>query len=121
MKSVSLPRGASLRYQFDTTLEGDARLTLASLPDYSKAEGEKRISITIDRQEPVIISMKDNYGHKAWSMDIWRGQTRKSIYTTLGKGSHTIEVKAVDDGIVLDQWILDFDIDRAYYVIPVTQ
>ncbi len=121
MKAVSLPRGASLRYQFDTTLEGDARLTLASLPDYSKAEGEKRISITIDRQEPVIISMKDTYGHKAWSMDIWRGQTRKSIYTTLGKGSHTIEVKAVDDGIVLDQWILDFDIDRAYYVIPVTQ
>ncbi len=52
-------------------------------------------------------------------MDIWRGQTRKSFFTTLKKGNHVVEIKALDDHIILDQWILDFDVDREYYVIPV--
>ncbi len=121
MKAVCLPQGASLSYRFDSSLAGDARLTLAALPNYGKGEGEKRVSITIDNQEPVTISMSDSYGSKAWNMDIWRGQTRKSIYTTIGRGSHTIEIKAIDEGIVLDQWVLDFDLDRAYYVIPTAQ
>lgn len=121
MKAVCLPQGASLSYRFDSSLAGDARLTLAALPNYGKGEGEKRVSITIDNQEPVTISMSDSYGSKACNMDIWRGQTRKSIYTTIGRGSHTIEIKAIDDGIVLDQWVLDFDLDRAYYVIPAAQ
>ncbi len=119
MNAVSLPKGTTVRYTFTAEREGDARLTLASLPDYAKSDGDMRVSITIDKQEPVTISLKDAYGHTAWNMDVWRGQTRKSIYTTLGKGSHTLEIKAMDDGIVLDQWVLDFDLDRAYYMIPV--
>lgn len=121
MNAVSLPKGTSVRYTFTAEREGDARLTLASLPDYAKSDVDMRVSITIDKQEPVTISMSDSYGSKAWNMDIWRGQTRKSIYTTIGRGSHTIEIKAIDEGIILDQWVLDFDLDRAYYVIPAAQ
>ncbi len=119
LNAVSLPQGTTLRYTFSTDMEGDARLTLAALPYYTRITGDMRVSISIDNQEPVVISLKDTYGHTSWNMDIWRGQTRKSIYTTIGKGNHTMEIKALDQDIVLDQWILDFDLDRAYYVIPV--
>lgn len=119
MKAVSLPTGASLSYTINTDRSGDARFTLAAIPDYKNEKSEMRVSIRIDEQEPVVISLKDTYNHSAWKMDVWRGQTRKSFFTTLSKGNHKVTIQSLDDDIILDQWILDFDVDREYYVIPV--
>lgn len=119
MKAVSLPVGASLNYIINTERSGDARFTLAAIPDYMNDKSEMRVSITIDEQDPIVISLKDAYNHSAWKMDVWRGQIRKSFFTTLCKGNHKVTIKALDEGIILDQWILDFDVDREYYVIPV--
>ena len=119
MKAVALPKGATLKYVVNSDMEGDARFTLASIPDYENNQGDMQVSISIDQQEPVIISLKETYKHSNWKMDVWRGQTRKSFYTTLTRGNHTVEIKALDNHIILDQWILDFDVDREYYMIPV--
>ena len=118
IKAVALPQGASLNYVVNSDAEGDARFTIASIPDYQNEKSDLRVSVSIDHAEPVVISLKDAYNHSTWKMDIWRGQTRKSFFTTLSKGNHTVEIKALDDNIILDQWVLDFDVDRAYYVFP---
>ncbi len=117
-KVVELPRGASLRYTFYSDKEGDARFTVAGIPNYDNTKGNMRISIRIDNGEPVVCSLKEAYGSKAWKLNIWRGQSLKSFYTTLSYGNHTIEIKALDDQVMIDQWILDFDVDREYYMIP---
>lgn len=118
-QAVSMNKGAILKYVVNTDMEGDARFTIGAIPDYTNQKGDMRISVMIDDQEPITISLKDAYNHTNWKMDIWRGQTRKSFFTTLKKGNHVVEIKALDDHIILDQWILDFDVDREYYVIPV--
>ena len=118
-KAVALPKGASLNYVVNSDMEGDARFTLAAIPDYTGRKGEMRVSVSIDHADPIIIPLKDAYNHSAWKMDVWRGQIRKSFYVTLGKGNHTVEIQALDNGIILDQWILDYDVDREYYVIPI--
>ena len=118
-QAVSLPKGASLNYVVNTRLDGDARFTIAALPIYSATKGDVRVSISIDHAEPVICSLKNAYNSTAWKEDLWRGQVLKGFYTTLGKGSHSIEIQALDDHVVLDQWALDMDVDRAYYMIPV--
>lgn len=118
MKAVALPQGASLNYVVNSEVEGDARFTIAAIPDYQNLKGDMRVSVSIDHAEPVIISLKDNYNHSDWKMDVWRGQTRKSFFTTLSKGNHSFEIKALDDHIILDQWALDFDVDREYYIFP---
>ena len=118
-QAVSMNKGAILKYVVNTDMEGDARFTIGAIPDYTNQKGDMRISVMIDDQEPITISLKDAYNHTNWKMDIWRGQTRKSFFTTLKKGNHVVEIKALDDHIILDQWMLDFDVDREYYVIPV--
>ena len=118
-QAVALPQGASLNYVVNSEMEGDARFTLCAIPDYTGQKGEMRVSVSIDHAEPVIISLKDAYNHSAWKMDVWRGQTRKSFFVTLGKGNHTVEIQSLDSGIILDQWILDFDVDREYYMVPI--
>lgn len=118
-QAVSLPKGASLNYVVSTRLDGDARFTIAALPLYSATKGDVRVSVSIDHAEPVVCSLKNTYNSTAWKEDLWRGQVQKSFYTTLGKGSHSIEIQALDDHVILDQWALDMDVDRAYYMMPV--
>lgn len=118
-KAVLLAKGTTLRYGIDTDASGDARFTLAAIPDYNNNLGDRRVSVSIDKSTPVIISLKDAYKQKDWKFDIWRGQVLKNFFVTLDEGYHTIEIKALDDNVILDQWALDFDVDREYYVIPV--
>ena len=48
-----------------------------------------------------------------------RCQALKETPVRLTKGHHTLYIKALDDHIVVDQWMVDFERDRAFYVIPV--
>ena len=118
-KAVKLPKGASLSYDFYSEKSGDARFTIAVLPCFLNAVKDMRVSVSIDRGEPVICQLKEVYNSKDWKFDLWRGQTLKSFYVTLPGGSHNVTIKALDDNVLIDQWVLDYDVDREYYVFPV--
>ena len=118
-QAVKLPKGASLNYTFYTSQSGDARFTLAAIPNYMSGVKNMRVSVSIDHAEPVELEINEAYNGKQWKLDLWRGQTLRNFYVTLPSGNHSIEIKALDDHVILDQWILDYDVDREYYVIPV--
>ena len=75
-----------------------------------------RVRVSIDHGEPVICQLKEVYNSKDWKFDLWRGQTLKSFYVTLPGGSHNVTIKALDDNVMIDQWVLDYDVDREHYV-----
>ena len=118
-KAVKLPKGASLSYDFYSDKSGDARFTIAVVPCFLNAVKDMRVSVSIDRAEPVICQLKEVYNSKDWKFDLWRGQTLKSFYVTLPGGTHNVTIKALDDNVMIDQWVLDYDVDREYYVFPV--
>ena len=120
-KAVKLPKGATLNYTFYSRNGGDARFTLAVIPSYLENVKNMRVSVSIDRAEPVVCQMKEIFNSKEWKFDHWRGQSLKNFYVTLSSGNHTIEIKALDDHVILDQWVLDYDVDREYYVFPVAR
>ena len=120
-KAVKLPKGATLNYTFYSRNGGDARFTLAVIPCYLDNQKNMRVSVSIDRAEPVVCQMKEIFNSKEWKFDHWRGQSLKNFYVTLSSGNHTIEIKALDDNVIIDQWVVDFDVDREYYVFPVTR
>ena len=94
---------------------------LAVIPCFLNAVKNMRVSVSIDRGEPVICQLKEVYNSKDWKFDLWRGQTLKSFYVTLPDGSHNVTIKALDDNVMIDQWVLDYDVDREYYVFPVAK
>ena len=120
-KAVKLPKGASLSYDFYSDKSGDARFTIAVVPCFLNAVKDMRVSVSIDRGEPVICQLKEVYNSKDWKFDLWRGQTLKSFYVTLPGGNHNVTIKALDDNVLIDQWVLDYDVDREYYVFPVAK
>ena len=120
-KAVKLAKGASLNYTFATSNIGDARFTLAVIPSYLPTPKNMRVSVSIDHATPVVCQMNAPVNSKEWKFDLWRGQALKSFYVNLLDGYHDIEIKALDDDIIIDQWVLDFDVDREYYVFPVSK
>ena len=60
-KAVKLPKGASLSYDFYCDKSGDARFTIAAIPCFLNAVKDMRVSVSIDRGEPVICQLKARY------------------------------------------------------------
>ena len=119
LQAVPLPKGESVRYRFITEQEGEAVLYTAMIPTQPNDKGDLRYSVAIDDGEPVVISLKEKYRSEYWKQSVLRGQALKKTPVNLSKGPHTLTVKALDDHIIFDQWMVDFKKDRQFYLLPV--
>ena len=118
MNAVAIPKGGEVVYEFKREQEGDAVLYTAMIPTQPNDQGDLRYQVTLDDQEPIIISLKEKYRSETWKQNVLRGQALKATPVKVMRGSHTLRIKALDDHIILDQWMLDFKPDRKFYIIP---
>jgi hypothetical protein len=49
---------------------------------------------------------------------VLRCQALKKTPINVSKGQHTLKVKALDNHIIMDQWMIDFNPNRQFYIIP---
>ena len=118
MNAVAIPKGGELTFEFETKQEGDATLYTAMIPTQPNDKGDLRYQVSLDNQEPVVISLKEKYRSEFWKVSVLRGQALKQTPVKVSKGKHTLKIKALDDHIIMDQWMLDFKVGRKFYVIP---
>ena len=118
MNAVAIPKGGELTFTFTTEQEGDATLFTAMIPTQPNDRGDLRYQVQIDNEVPVVISLKEKYRSEFWKLSVLRGQALKQTPVKLSKGTHTLKIKALDDHIIMDQWMLDFKPNRKFYVIP---
>jgi hypothetical protein len=119
MNAVSIPKGCEVTYEFSCEKEGDALLYTAMIPTQPNDKGDLRYQVTIDNQQPVVISLKEKFRSEFWKQSVLRGQALKRTPVKVSQGHHKLCIKALDDHIMMDQWMLDFKLDRKFYVIPV--
>ena len=117
MRAVSLPRDGELVYEFESPQDGKARLWTALIPTQANDTGDLRYSVSIDEGEPVTYSLKEPYRSEQWKRNVLRGQALRHTDIFVAKGHHTLRIKALDDHIIVDQWMLDFQPDRKFYLI----
>ena len=118
MQAVALPKGTTLTYEFISPQEGDALLYTAMISTQPSDRGDLRYEVAIDGQQPVVVSLKTPYRSEQWKQNVLRGQALTKTPIRLTKGTHTLSIKALDDHIIADQWMIDFCPDREFYVIP---
>lgn len=121
MNAVSIVKGASLTYRFHADREGDAVIRTALIPTQANDKGDIRYSISIDGGTPEVYSLKEPYRSEKWKTNVMRGQTLRTTNITLSPGEHTITITALDDHIIFDQWMLDYNKDRKFYVFPISR
>ena len=118
MNAVAIPKGSEVVYSFECAKAGEATLYTAMIPTQPNDKGDLRYQVTLDDQEPVVISLKEKYRSDFWKQSVMRGQALKQTPFSVSKGKHTMRIKALDDHIIMDQWMLDFKPARKFYVIP---
>lgn len=118
MKAVALSKGGSLTYNFQAR-EGDAVLYTALIPTQANDKGDIRYAISIDGGEPIVYSLKEKFRSERWKQNVLRGQAVRSENIHLTAGRHTLEIKALDSHIIVDQWMIDYKTKRRFYMFPI--
>jgi hypothetical protein len=122
MNAVAIPKGCELIYEFRSPLslegQGEALLYTAMIPTQPNDRGDLRYQVTLDNQAPVTISLKEPYRSERWKQNVLRGQALRETPVKLDKGSHTLRIKALDNHIIMDQWMIDFTPNRPFYILP---
>jgi len=120
MKAVSLPKGESLTYDFQTVKDGDALLKVALIPAQPNDKGDLRFSVSVDGAEPTVFSLKEPFRSEQWKLNVLRGQAVRDLKLDgLKAGKHSLVIKALDAHVVVDQWMIDYDLNRKFYLFPV--
>ncbi len=120
MNAVALPKGGELTYTFTTEKAGDAVLRVALIPTQPNDKGDLRFSVSVDGAAPQEFSLKEPFRSERWKVNVLRGQARRELNLDgLKAGEHTLVIKALDNHIVVDQWMVDYNKNRKFYLFPV--
>nr|MCR5679021.1 glycosyl hydrolase 115 family protein [Prevotella sp.] len=117
MQAVTLTKGDTLTYEFDSPQDGDAVLYTAMIPTQPSDRGDLRYQVCLDGTSATI-SLKTPYRSERWKQSVLRGQSLNATPVRLTKGRHRLLITALDSHIIADQWMIDFCPDRKFYVIP---
>lgn len=117
MKAISLPKNGTLTFEFDCAWEGEAILRTAVIPTQPNDKGDIRFSISIDNEKPQVCSFREGFRSESWKRNVMRGQAIRNTQHAVKKGKHTLTIKALDDHVIIDQWMLDFKPERKFYVL----
>ncbi len=120
MHAVNLPQGDSLCYRFSISNDTTAPLRVALIPTQPNGKGDLRFCVSIDGGQPTVFNLKEPFRSEQWKLNVLRGQAVKALpLPHLEKGVHTLTIKALDPHIVIDQWMIDFNPERKFYLFPV--
>ncbi len=118
MNAVSLKKNSSVTFDFQSSRGGEALLRIAVIPTQPNDKGDIRFSVSIDGGEPTVHSFREPYRSETWKQNVLRGQAVKTDSVKLSSGHHTLTIKAIDNHVIVDQWMIDFKPNRKFYVFP---
>ena len=119
MSAVSLPKGESLSYSFTCDSEADAILYTALIPTQPNDNGDIRYAVSIDGGKKTVFSLKEKFRSEQWKLNVLRQQAVRQQRIHLTTGSHILTIRALDDHIIVDQWMIDFNTKRGkFYLFP---
>ena len=73
-----------------------------------------------DGAKPTVYSLKEAFRSEGWKLNVLRGQAVRDLKLTgLKRGKHRLVIKALDAHLIVDQWMIDSDMNRRFYLFPV--
>ena len=115
------PKQPHLEYKVKTTSRGNVRIKIGTIPMHPvHGNTEMRYAIVIDKQEPIIVSTAAAFLTEKWAENTLRNQSLNIADAYIAEpGEHVIRIYALDEELCIDQLMLDFDLERKHYLIPV--
>ena len=106
MNAVKIPKGGTLRYDFNISKEGYYTLQAALIPTHPIDGGDMRFTMAVDDGDATRFSLREPFRSERWKDNVLNCQTRRAVKVWLTKGAHRLTLTALDENIVADQWQL---------------
>ncbi len=119
MNAVALAKGSCIGYDFEVAEAADGVVRIAVVPTHAIDGEDIRFSVSVDGNTPVVFSLKEPFRSEQWKQNVMRGQAVRTVPVSLKPGKHTLEIKALDENILIDQWMWDPNPKRQFYIFPV--
>ncbi|MGE4569302.1 MAG: glycosyl hydrolase 115 family protein [Bacteroidales bacterium] len=112
--------GPFVEYSFTTESAGEALIKIGTLFQYPAiSTNQLRYAVVLDNQPPRIVSVKTDFLTQEWAISVLRNQFLTPLQCTFSQpGKHRLRLYALDEAILLDQVMVDFDLNRKHYLIP---
>ena len=120
MKAIQIPTGGSAWYSFYSELQGEAVIRIAAIPLQAYAGHAVSYQVCIDKGKPQTVVIGGKEGQAQWQETMKRGQAVAEFRVALSRNSHDIEIRALNAPIIIDQWMVDYDPVRSFYIFPVS-
>lgn len=106
-RAAGILMGKALTFSFSDWKADVVEVEVRLLPNHPVHGTQLRFSVSIDEAEPKVISYETKGRSEEWKENVLRNQAiRKIVLPVSGKKSHQLEIKALDEGVVLDQVML---------------
>mgnify|MGYP000487377788 FL=1 len=106
-RAAGILMGKALTFSFSDWKADVVEVEVRLLPNHPVHGTQLRFSVSIDGAEPKVISYETKGRSEEWKENVLRNQAiRKIVLPVSGKKAHQLEIKALDEGVVLDQVML---------------
>ena len=106
-RAVEIRKGDALSFSFGNLKSDSLELDIRLLPNHPVHGDKLRFSVSLDGGEPEVINYETKGRSEEWKENVLRNQAiRKIILPVSSKKQHQLVVKALDEGVILDQIML---------------
>ena len=102
-KAAAIRKGTALSFEFEDWQSDSIEVDIRLLPNHPIEDEKLRFALSVDGVEK-IISYATQGRSEEWKMNVLRNQAiRKVTFPIRKNGKHLLAIKALDEGVVLDQ------------------
>ena len=106
-KAAEIRKGDALTFSFGNLKTDSVEVDIRLLPNHPVHGDKLRFSVSLDGAEPEVIAYETKGRSEEWKENVLRNQAiRKIVLPVSGKKSHQLVIKALDEGVILDQVML---------------
>lgn len=111
-KAAEIKKGDALTFSFGNLKTDSVEVDIRLLPNHPVHGDKLRFTVSLDGAEPEVIAYETKGRSEEWKENVLRNQAiRKIVLPVLGRKSHQLVIKALDEGVILDQVML-YEVNR---------
>ena len=102
-RAAGIAKGETVSFDFDACPSDSVEIELRLLPNHPVDGKDLRIQVEVDGTLSDVISYRTYGRSEEWKLGRLTNQTIRRISFPVSSGKHRLSVKALDEGVVLDQ------------------
>lgn len=103
-KAAVIEKGKSIAFEFSDNLSDSVEVEIRLLPSHPVNGAQLCFTVALDGKETLPIHYETKGRSDEWKENVLRNQAKRKVRFPIGKKKkHKLVIKALDEGVVLDQ------------------